>query len=120
VRAGILRAAAAVALAGAAVALSAAAARGGSDTDGALAYQLNVGHTGVEPNSALVPPLIKQRWQVTLPAQPSYAVIANGIVYVTVGDNSSPTKRLFALDRLDGRVLWSQPLFGARPWSALA
>src|SRR5207247_1487754 len=68
--------------------LSAAAAR--ADTaDLAVAYQINVAHSGVQSDSTLTPPF-SRRWHVTLPGAISYPLIAQGMVYVTSGDNNTP------------------------------
>jgi hypothetical protein len=58
---------------------------GGASADpGALAvaYQINVAHNGVQTDAALTPPF-SLRWRVTLPAQVSYPLIAEGKVFVT-------------------------------------
>ena len=99
-----------------AVAVCAAAVLTGSasaDTgDLAVAYQVNVAHSGVQTDSQLAPPFAR-RWRVTLPAQVSYPLIAEGKVFVTAGSTSSDatrTPRLYALDQASGNILWSQTL----------
>lgn len=88
---------------------------GGASADpGALAvaYQINVAHSGVQTDSALTPPF-GLRWRVTLPAQVSYPLIAEGKVFVTTGstaDNATRTPVLHALDQATGQTLWSQTL----------
>lgn len=88
---------------------------GGASADpGALAvaYQINVAHSGVQTDSALTPPF-GLRWRVTLPAQVSYPLIAEGKVFVTAGstaDNATRTPVLYALDQASGQTLWSQTL----------
>jgi outer membrane protein assembly factor BamB len=88
---------------------------GGASADpGALAvaYQINVAHSGVQTDSALTPPF-GLRWRVTLPAQVSYPLIAEGKVFVTTGstaDNATRTPVLHALDQASGQTLWSQTL----------
>src|SRR5436190_14441028 len=76
----------------------------------AVAYQINVAHSGVQTDSALTPPF-GLRWRVTLPAQVSYPLIAEGKVFVTAGstvDSSTRTPVLYALDQVSGQTLWSQ------------
>jgi outer membrane protein assembly factor BamB len=78
----------------------------------AVAYQINVAHSGVQTDSALTPPF-GLRWRVTLPAQVSYPLIAEGKVFVTAGstvDSSTRTPVLYALDEVSGQTLWSQTL----------
>jgi outer membrane protein assembly factor BamB len=78
----------------------------------AVAYQINVAHSGVQTDAALTPPF-GLRWQVTLPAQVSYPLIAEGKVFVTAAssrDNATRTPVLYALDQASGRTLWSQTL----------
>jgi outer membrane protein assembly factor BamB len=78
----------------------------------AVAYQINVAHSGVQTDSSLTPPF-GLRWRVTLPAQASYPLIAEGKVFVTAGstmDSATRTPVLFALDQASGQTLWSQTL----------
>jgi outer membrane protein assembly factor BamB len=78
----------------------------------AVAYQINVAHSGVQTDGALTPPF-GLRWRVTLPAQVSYPLIAEGKVFVTAAssmDNATRTPVLYALDQASGRTLWSQSL----------
>src|SRR5437762_9887159 len=88
---------------------------GGASADAgalAVAYQINVAHNGVQTDSALTPPF-SLRWRVTLPAQVSYPLIAEGRVFVTAAssaDNATRTPVLYALDQASGRTLWSQTL----------
>lgn len=98
------------------VAASAALAfvNGASADPGALAvaYQVNVAHSGVQADGELVPPF-GRRWKVTLPAQVSYPLIAEGKVFVTAASSMNDATRtpvLYALDQASGRILWSQTL----------
>src|SRR5213080_144565 len=98
------------------VAVCAALAIAGSASadPGALAgaYQINAAHSGVQTDGALTPPF-GLRWRVTLPAQVSYPLIAEGKVFVTAAssaDNATRTPVLYALDQASGRTLWSQIL----------
>src|SRR6266851_4990404 len=98
--------------------LPAASARADT-TDAAVAFQLNVAHSGVQTDGALAPPL-SRRWQVTLPGAVSYPLIAQGMVYVTSGIPYTSTTTLYALDQSTGRVVWSQPLAYSLPWANAA
>src|SRR5207244_3942154 len=73
----------------------------------------------IQADSALAPPL-SRRWQTTLPGLVSYPLIAQGLVFVTSGDNSAPSTTLYALDQQTGQTVWSQPLGFFRPWANAA
>src|SRR2546427_10129213 len=89
-------------------ALAAGSARAdGSDL--AVAFPIDVAHSGVQSDAALVPPF-ERRWQVTLPAHVSYPLIAEGKVFVTSGDSNSGTPSLYALDQASGQIVWSHAL----------
>jgi outer membrane protein assembly factor BamB len=78
----------------------------------AVAYQVNVAHSGVQTDSTLTPPFAL-RWRVTLPAQVSYPLIAEGKVFVTAAssaDNATRTPVLYAIDQSSGPILWSRTL----------
>src|SRR5436309_18707 len=83
---------------------------GGASADpGALAvaYQIDVAHSGVQTDAALSPPF-SRRWSVTLPAQVSYPLIAEGKVFVTAAssaDNATRTPVLYALDEARSRTV---------------
>jgi outer membrane protein assembly factor BamB len=99
--------------------LPAASARAGTD-DLAVAFQINVAHSGVQADAALAPPLVR-RWQVSLPGAVSYPLIAQGMVYVTIGIPFTATTMLYALDQSTGSVVWSQPLpYSLLPWANAA
>src|SRR5438093_8932046 len=82
---------------------------GGASADpGALAvaYQINVAHNGVQTDGELTPPF-SLRWRVTLPAQVSYPLIAEGKVFVTEASsagNATRTPVLYALDQASGQT----------------
>jgi len=99
--------------------LTFAAVAGADPNDLAVAYQVNVAHNGVQTDSALSPPFVR-RWRVTLPAQVSYPLIAEGKVFVTAGDDNSVTPSLYALDQATGRVLWSRSLPAHGAWANAA
>jgi outer membrane protein assembly factor BamB len=99
--------------------LTFAAVAGADPNDLSVAYQVNVAHNGVQNDSALVPPFVR-RWRVTLPAQVSYPLIAEGKVFATVGDGYSVTPSLYALDQATGQVVWSRPLPIVRAWANAA
>src|ERR671928_1205364 len=85
----------------------------------AVAYQVDVAHSGVQADDALAPPF-GRRWKVTLPGPVSYPLIAGGYVYVTVGNTSSSGTQLYALRQSDGSVAWSTPISGSFAWSNAA
>jgi outer membrane protein assembly factor BamB len=87
-----------------------------ADTDTAVAYQINVAHSGVQTDDSLSPPLLL-RWRVTLPALVSYPLIAGGRVFVTAADNTSTVPTLYALDQVSGETVWSQTLPSPPPFS---
>jgi outer membrane protein assembly factor BamB len=99
------------ALCAAACVLATGAVQASADTgDLAVAYQIDVAHSGVQTDTQLAPPL-SRRWRTTFPAQVSYPVIAEGKVFVTAGSTSNDatrTPRLYALSQSTGDILWSQ------------
>jgi outer membrane protein assembly factor BamB len=99
--------------------LTFAAVAGADPNDLSVAFQVNVAHSGVQTDAALVPPFAR-RWRVTLPAQVSYPLIAEGEVFVTTGDNSTSVRSLYALDQATGQVVWSRTLPITYPWSNAA
>jgi outer membrane protein assembly factor BamB len=69
----------------------------------AVSYQINPAHTGsITFNSASLP--ASSTWSVNVGGSPSYALIANGVVYVTVSANGA--SQLLALNATDGTTLW--------------
>lgn len=85
----------------------------------AVAYQIDVAHSGVQTDAALSPPFAR-RWRVTLSGQISYPLIAEGKVFVTAGDNNTGTPSLYALDQATGQTVWSRALPVYRPWANAA
>jgi outer membrane protein assembly factor BamB len=77
-----------------------------AESDVAVAYQVNVAHSGLQADAALAPPYALKWKSASLGGTPSYAVIAAGKVYVTVGQT------LYALDAGTGSVAWSKTLTG--------
>jgi outer membrane protein assembly factor BamB len=94
-----------------------------ADTGTAVAYQIDVAHSGVHADGSLWPPFVNS-WQVTLPGLVSYPIIAQGLIFVTVGDNTTAGSTLYALDQITGQTAWSQPLTQpppvAYPWANAA
>ncbi len=75
----------------------------------AVSYQINPAHTGaVTFNAASLPTW--SSWSVNVGGTPSYALIAGGVVYVTVLVNGS--SQLLALKATDGTTLWGPIAFG--------
>lgn len=69
--------------------------------DQATSYQLDVTHDGAMPTAGLAGPLT-QAWSLNLAGSPSNPLIADGMVFVTVG-----YKTLYALDQATGATIWS-------------
>ena len=88
-------------------------------SDLAVAYQLNAAHSGVQSGSSLGPRFAR-RWEVSLPGLVSYPLIAQGMVFVTAGDNANKPPWLYALDGQSGEVVWSQSLPYPWPWANAA
>ena len=69
----------------------------------ATSFLINPAHTGAITFSSVTFPAAAT-WSVTLDGPPSYALIANGLVYVTV--NASGTSELVALNSATGAKVW--------------
>lgn len=72
-----------------------------------VAYQINPAHTGAVNFSSVTFPTGKT-WTVDLGGTPSYALIANGKVFVTteLTENSANVSKLYALDQTTGAIVW--------------
>jgi outer membrane protein assembly factor BamB len=69
----------------------------------AVAFQMNAAHSGtINFNAATLP--TAKKWSVNVGGSPSFAVIANGKVYVTV--NSAGSSKLVVLDQATGASVW--------------
>ena len=78
-------------------------------TDQAVAYELNVGHSGALSNDTLTPALV-QAWTRNLGGSVSYPLIAGGRVFVTVGNPSSGStpnygSTIYAIDETRNHAL---------------
>jgi outer membrane protein assembly factor BamB len=72
----------------------------------AVAYHIDVAHTGNQPSTTLHPPLAR-RWSVDLGGAVSYPLIVGNRVFVTVGDDTTFTGgALHALDLATGAPSW--------------
>jgi outer membrane protein assembly factor BamB len=89
------------------------------ESDVAVAYQINVAHSGLQTDAALAPPFAR-RWQVSFANPTSYPLIAGGKVFVTVANSPSSGSTLYALSQASGSTLWSQPVPGTYAFSAAA
>jgi outer membrane protein assembly factor BamB len=70
----------------------------------AVAFQIDPGHSGtVRFNNVSLPS--SNRWSVDLGGTPSYALIASGKVFVTVG-LAGGSSQLVALDQATGATVW--------------
>lgn len=87
----------------------------------AVAYQISVAHDGYSADTTIKPPLT-HRWTAHFTGSVSYPLIAGGLVFVTVGDNSGSSygTTLYALRQTTGAVVWSQPISGTYYWSNAA
>ena len=65
----------------------------------ATTYQVNPGHTGAQPDDRLTLPMC-QRWRRDLGGWASYAVAAQGLVYVATA--GAQGRQLWALDQYSG------------------
>ena len=91
--------------------------------DQAVAYHIDVAHSGAQYSDSLKPPLAR-KWSRVFEGPVSYPLIANGMVFVTVGrpfDQAIDDSRLYALDAATGNVLYGPyEVGGSLNWSGLA
>jgi outer membrane protein assembly factor BamB len=76
----------------------------------ATTLQIDVAHTGWQPNDVLSLPLCK-RWEAGLGADVSYAVVGDGHVFVEVG-NYGQNQSIYALNEQTGAVIWGPVSIG--------
>lgn len=76
----------------------------------AVAYQIDVAHTGNQPASALRPPLTR-KWSVDLGSSVSYPLVAGGRVFVTVAAVGK-TASVQALNVATGATAWGPVTVG--------
>jgi outer membrane protein assembly factor BamB len=90
----------------------------GRESDIAVAYQIDIAHTGNQPDSPLKPPLT-QAWAVDFDSPTSYPLIVGDMVYVThFFPDPSREPLLTALDLATGAVRWGPfGLGGQVQWS---
>ena len=73
----------------------------------AVAYQIDIGHTGaITFDKSFAPPL-KMAWKKNISGVISYPLIAEGKVFVTVGQPNKRTSKLYALDETNGKTIWT-------------
>jgi outer membrane protein assembly factor BamB len=91
-----------------------------TNIDPAVAYQINISHSGGQSKDALrVHPQIQ--WTRQFEGAVSYPIIADGKVFVTVaGGARGHGTTLFALSQKTGKRAWGEDLGGTYWWSALA
>jgi outer membrane protein assembly factor BamB len=79
----------------------------------AVAYQIDPGHSGGQPGDHLSLPLC-QRWSVDLGGSVSYPLVAQGLVFVTVGSaaDAGGSVDLVALDEHTGAIAWGPIALG--------
>jgi outer membrane protein assembly factor BamB len=87
----------------------------------AVTYQVDVAHTGAQPDDELRLPLCR-RWRRDLGGAPGFPVIADGRVFVvTRTSQAGYGTLLWALDQHSGATLWGPvDLGGTFWWAALA
>jgi len=82
----------------------------------AVSFQMNPAHTGsVSFNSVSFP--TGSSWSVDVGGTPSYALIAQGLVIVTVSLSSGGSE-IVALDQGDGHTVWGPMLIGSQASAA--
>lgn len=108
IRGVVVRAALVAAVAGAVAAIASAGQVAlASPADQSGAYQVDAAHDGHISDAGLAAPLT-QAWSITLPDAISYPLIVNGMVFVTVANNT-----LYALNQATGSTVWSRATGGA-------
>ena len=75
----------------------------------AVAFQVDPGHTGAITFSSMTLPKTSL-WKVTLDGPPSYALVAQGLVFLTVPISGG--SELVALDQATGAVAWGPLMIG--------
>lgn len=75
----------------------------------AVAFQVDSGHTGAITFTSMTLPSTSL-WKATLDGPPSYALLAQGMVYLTVPISGG--SELVALDQATGAVVWGPLLIG--------
>lgn len=84
----------------------------------AVAYQINPAHDGHTSFPAGFSAPLKRAWSRNLGGQVSYPIIANGMVFVTVGNTANnPSSELYALDLSTGKIVWQKLIGGPFSWS---
>lgn len=84
-----------------------------------VTYQINPAHTGAIAMPMRLP--LRKIWSRDLRNSISYPIIADGKVFVTVGESPLYGTVLYALDAWDGRSAWGPvPLPSVGDWSTLA
>jgi len=83
-------------------------------------YQINETHTGSISVPGLTPPL-QEKWRREFGRIPSYPIIADGRVFVSVASQFSTGlgSILYVLDQNTGGILWLAGISSRFPWSAL-
>ena len=94
----------------------------GSQSQYAVAYQINPAHSGkmASPTGAPLAPPLTLSWSRNLGGPISYPLIAEGMVFVTVGNNGGYGTQIFALDLLSGDIVYQKPVAGTYFWSNAA
>jgi len=79
----------------------------------AVAYQINPAHTGAVTFANLSFPA-NPKWTVDVGGTPSYALIAQGMIFLTVnlGNGGNGSSQLLALDQATGNTVWGPIALG--------
>ncbi|HTS35223.1 MAG TPA: PQQ-binding-like beta-propeller repeat protein [Candidatus Solibacter sp.] len=92
-----------------------------AQTDLSVTYQINPQHTGAVSTPNVLPPL-KVKWSVDMGDTVSYPLIAQNMIFVTVGSLNSGQVNLYGLDAGSGSTIWGPVPIpqGAYWWAAAA
>lgn len=86
----------------------------------AVAYQVDVRHSGAQRCGSLAPPLA-QKWLRSFSGEISYPLIVKGKVFVTVDNGpDSYGSTVYALSQDTGEVIWSRAVGHVYSWSNAA
>lgn len=84
----------------------------------ATAFQISPNHAGATTFNGPITFPAAPTWTATLPGPVSYPLIADGRVFVTVGNQGTYGTKLYALDQATGEILWGPvAISGSYSWS---
>jgi outer membrane protein assembly factor BamB len=85
-----------------------------------VAYQIDAAHDGAITFAQGFHAPLKRAWIRDLGGPVSYPLIAENMVFVTVGDGADFNSRLFAIDLNTGETIWEKLINGLYGWSNAA